>query len=154
MSKVWVGFITILTLLSGCASESGSSADGGAAAATCPAVGDLIVTVITSIDSGTRCLVGGTLTQNATLPASREWLIDEFIHVGNGTSSPVLTIEPGVHIRGGRPSASTADYVYISPGSSLTAIGTRTSSVMTAVTYSSMCLTVMSSEKWLAISRR
>lgn len=129
MKKGITSFATVsLLLLSACASESGSSSDSDTSG--CPAVGDLTVTETNTIGVGMRCLIGGTLTQSATLPASSEWFIDGFIAVGDGNSSPELTIEPGTHVRGDRPSASAADYVYISPGASLTAIGSRSAPIL------------------------
>ena len=106
-----------------CEAESDPDATGARDSESCPSVGDLTVERSSGLGSGGRCLISGTLTETATLTAVSEWHLNGPLIIGDGASSPLLTIEPGVEIFGGE-NGSSFDYIYVSPGASITAIGT------------------------------
>ncbi len=106
-----------------CEAESDPNAAGDRDAEQCPSVGDLTVERSSGLGSGGRCLISGTLTETATLSASSEWHLNGPLIIGDGASSPLLTIESGVEIFAGE-NGSSFDYIYVSPGASITAIGT------------------------------
>lgn len=107
-------------LLLACEAESDPNR---AAAANCPEVGNLTVSGSSGLGTSGRCVISGTLTVSATLPASDEWYIDGSLIVGDATSNPVLTIEAGTEIFGSADGASF-DYLYLAPGASISAVGT------------------------------
>ena len=110
--------------LIGCEAESDPNAAGARDSESCPSVGNLTVERSSGLGSGGRCLISGTLTETATLSAVSEWHLNGPLIIGDGASSPLLTIEPGVEIFAGE-NGSSFDYIYVSPGASINAIGTK-----------------------------
>ncbi len=108
-------------LLLGCEAES--DPNRAAEESACPTVGDLTVEKSTGLGTSGRCLINGTLTVDATLPASTDWYLNGALHVGDGASSPELTIVAGAEIFGSEDGASF-DYLYVAPGASLDVSGT------------------------------
>ena len=125
MEKIIIRFFLLLisgcTLIlhSGCSSESlGSGGSGGSGDEDCPAVGDLSVESSTGLGGGQFCLVGGTLTEDATISGPGngfEWRLDGDITVEDVT----LTINAGVEIFG----EGDDEFIYISNGAALDAVG-------------------------------
>lgn len=108
-------------LLLGCEAES--DPNRAAEESACPAVGNLTVQRSTGLGTSGRCLINGTLTVDATLPASTDWYLNGALHVGDGASSPELRIEAGAEIFGSEDGANF-DYLYVAPGGSLDVSGT------------------------------
>lgn len=112
--------LVLSVILLGCEAESDPDRVSNS---SCPAVGDLTVETSSSLSTSGRCLISGTLTVNATLPASESWYINGSVTIGNASSSPIFTIEAGTQIFGDSD-GSSFDYLYLSPGASLNATGT------------------------------
>ena len=115
--------LSICLGLLACEAESDPDAAGARDSENCPSVGNLTVERSSGLGSGGRCFISGTLTETATLSAVSEWHLNGPLIIGDGASSPLLTIEPGVEIFAGE-NGSSFDYMYVSPGDSITAIGT------------------------------
>jgi len=107
-----------------CEAESDPDAAGARDSESCPSVGDLTVERSSGLGSGGRCLISGTLTETATLSAVSEWHLNGPLIIGDGASSPLFIIEPGVEIFAGE-NGSGFDYIYVAPGASIHAIGTK-----------------------------
>ena len=107
-----------------CEAESDPDAAGNRDSENCPSVGDLTVERSSGLGSSGRCLISGTLTETATLSAVSEWHLNGPLIIGDGASSPLLTIAPGVEIFAGE-NGSSFDYIYVAPGASIDAIGTK-----------------------------
>lgn len=117
VSVVWL--MLYLTLTS-CDSETGGGSSN-TPQGDCPSVGDLVIEDNSSFGIE-RCMISGTLTVNATLPAGFNWYLDGSLRVNGGAVNARLTIEKGVHIRGSIESL-VPDFIYISDQGSLEAIG-------------------------------
>ena len=107
-----------------CEAESDPNAAGARDSESCPSVGNLTVERSSGLGSGGRCLISGTLTETATLSAVSEWHLNGPLIIGDGASNPLFTIEPGVEIFAGE-NGSSFDYIYVAPGASISAIGTK-----------------------------
>ena len=118
MKVFWV-FLSCVFLLA-CEAESDPNR---ASEAGCPSVGNLSVSQSSGLGTSGRCIISGTLTVSATLPASDNWYIDGSLLIGDSASNPVLTIEAGAEIFGSADGANF-DYLYVAPGASIRALGT------------------------------
>ena len=115
--------LSLLVLFGLLACEAESDPDNaGGSSNNCPNVGDLTVEKSSGLGTSGRCLISGTLTQTATLNASTQWHLNGPLIIGDGSSSPILTIEAGVEVFAGADGANL-DYIYIAPGASINAIG-------------------------------
>jgi hypothetical protein len=72
-------------------------------------------------DSGV-CFLTGTLTEDLTLTADRQWVLRGGVFIGDDENRTVLTVEPGTRIYG---ESSTNGMLIITRGSRLMAEGTR-----------------------------
>ena len=121
--------LSICLGLLACEAESDPDAAGARDSENCPSVGNLTVERSSGLGSGGRCLISGTLTETATLSAVSEWHLNGPLIIGDGASSPLLTIEPGVEVFAGKD-GSSADYIYVAPGASVNAVGTKASPII------------------------
>ena len=113
---------TLLLWLAGCEAESDSDRRDD----DCPSVGNLSVDRTTPLGANPRCLISGVLTVDATLRSGVDWRLDGAIEIGDGASSPRLTIAAGAELRG----SSADEYVYVAPGASINALGTASNPII------------------------
>ncbi|MBT8148571.1 MAG: hypothetical protein KJO24_01480, partial [Gammaproteobacteria bacterium] len=112
-----------MLLLTAC--SSGSKDKLGGAIENCPSVGDLTVEFIQpAFSTSGLCQISGTLTRSAVLSAGVDWRLDGVVQVGDANTNPVLVVEPGATLKGNIESG-VVEYLYVLPGASLQAIGTR-----------------------------
>ncbi len=121
-SNLLLPVVVLLLWLAGCDAES----DPNRSDDDCPNVGDLTVDRTTPLGSQPLCLISGVLTINATLPAGVDWRLDGAIEIGDGLSSPQLTIAAGARLRGD----NADEYVYVAPGAAINAQGTRSNPII------------------------
>lgn len=93
------------------------------APATCPTVGNLLVTEL----ADNQCEIGGVLTENATLTAAQTWFLEGSLQVGDEANAVTLEVEAGTQIRG--DNVGEIDYLLVFPGSALSANGTSSEPV-------------------------
>ncbi|MBT8140085.1 MAG: hypothetical protein KJP25_09970 [Gammaproteobacteria bacterium] len=122
-----VASIVASLVLTGCSSGSKGSAD--LAEGQCPTVGDLVISFVNALGSNGFCLIGGTLTQSAVLPAGTDWRLDGTLQVGSAASAATLSIQAGATLRGDADS-SVPEYLYVFPGASLLSIGSASAPII------------------------
>ncbi|MEL7536532.1 MAG: hypothetical protein AAFM91_05635 [Pseudomonadota bacterium] len=89
----------------------------------CPAtLGGALVTALDRVGGRNTCQVGGLVSADATMTSDIEWALEGGLAVGDASNFATLTIESGTRIRGDNVDAT--DYLLVSPGSSLQALGT------------------------------
>lgn len=87
----------------------------------CPAETPVTPPAPTDGCNGGVCILSGTLTENLTLTADKEWLLRGGVFVGDDATETVLTIEPGTVVYG---EASTDGMLVVRRHSKLVAEGT------------------------------
>lgn len=76
---------------------------------------------------GGLCVVSGTLTEDTTFTADKQWLLRGGVFIGNDVDETVLTVEPGTTVYGEN---STGGMLVIRRGSRLVAEGTASDPIV------------------------